>query len=93
MVFYDHWNYTMIQLDNATDIKIVALRNDIAVLKDQFYVTNPDYVQMLNVAYNALDDLIDARELDQRMYALGPYAHGPDDGADDCTGNFYWDLK
>jgi hypothetical protein len=45
-------------LNNATDIKIVSIRNDIAQLKDQFYIDHPEYVQILNTAYNALDDLI-----------------------------------
>ena len=45
-------------LDNATDIKIVAIRNDIAELKDQFYIDRPEYVKILNTAYNALDDLV-----------------------------------
>ena len=45
-------------LDNATDIKIVAIRNDIAQLKDQYYIDHPEYVALLNTAYNALDDLV-----------------------------------
>ena len=45
-------------LDNATDIKIVAIRNDIASLKDQYYIDHPEYVALLNTAYNALDDLV-----------------------------------
>ena len=45
-------------LDNATDIKIVAIRNDIAELKDQYYIDHPEYVAILNTAYNALDDLV-----------------------------------
>jgi hypothetical protein len=45
-------------LNNATDIKIVAIRNDITQLKDQFYIDHPDYVELLNIAYTALDDLI-----------------------------------
>jgi hypothetical protein len=45
-------------LDNATDIKIVAIRNDITQLKDQFYIDHPEYVELLNIAYTALDDLI-----------------------------------
>ena len=45
-------------LDNATDIKIVAIRNDIAELKDQYYIDHPEYVKILNTAYNALDDLV-----------------------------------
>ena len=45
-------------LDNATDIKIVAIRNDIAQLKDQYYIDHPEYVKILNTAYNALDDLV-----------------------------------
>ena len=45
-------------LDNATDIKIVAIRNDIAELKDQYYIDHPEYVALLDIAYNALDDLV-----------------------------------
>ena len=45
-------------LDNATDIKIVAIRNDIAELKDHFYIDHPEYVALLNTAYTALDDLV-----------------------------------
>jgi len=45
-------------LDNATDIKIVAIRNDIAELKDQFYIDHPEYVKILNTAYTALVDLV-----------------------------------
>jgi hypothetical protein len=45
-------------LDNATDIKIVAIRNDIAQLKDQYYIDHPEYVASINTAYTALDDLV-----------------------------------
>ena len=45
-------------LDNATDIKIVAIRNDIVSLKDQYYIDHPEYVALLNTAYDALDDLV-----------------------------------
>jgi len=45
-------------LDNAIDIKIVAIRNDIAQLKDQYYIDHPEYVALLNTAYDALDDLV-----------------------------------
>ena len=45
-------------LDNATDIKIVAIRNDIAQIKDEFYIDHPEYVALLNTAYDALDDLV-----------------------------------
>ena len=48
-------------LDNATDIKIVAIRNDIAELKDQFYIDHPEYVNILNTAYNALDELVNLK--------------------------------
>mgnify|MGYP006283135525 CR=1 FL=1 len=36
---------------------------------------------------------IEAEELDYMMLSLGPRAYGPDAGADDCNGLFYWDLK
>jgi hypothetical protein len=45
-------------LNNALDIKIVAIRNDITQLKDEFYIDHPEYVALLNIAYNALDDLV-----------------------------------
>jgi hypothetical protein len=45
-------------LDNATDIKIVAIRNDITQIKDEFYIDHPEYVALLDIAYNALDDLV-----------------------------------
>ena len=41
-----------------------------------------------------VDDL-EAEELDNMMLAMGPRAYGPDadEGANDCDGLFYWDLK
>ena len=42
---------------------------------------------------NELADEIEQEELDNYMLALGPRAFGPDPGADDCDGLFYWDLK
>ena len=44
---------------------------------------------------NALVAELEQDELDAQMLALGPRAFGPDadEGADDCGGNFYWDLK
>lgn len=36
---------------------------------------------------------IEQEEYDNYMLSLGPRAHGPDEGADDCGGLFYWDLK
>ena len=42
---------------------------------------------------NALVDAIEEEELDNMMLALGPRAYGPDPGADDSGGLFYWDLK
>ena len=35
----------------------------------------------------------EAIELDEYMLSLGPRAYGPDEGADDVGGLFYWDLK
>jgi hypothetical protein len=40
-----------------------------------------------------LVDKLEEEELDNMMLALGPRAFGPDPGADDCDGLFYWDLK
>lgn len=48
----------MIKLDNAIDIKIVAIRNDITQMKEEFYIDHPEYVAILNTAYDALDELI-----------------------------------
>ena len=45
-------------LNNHIDIKIVAIRNDITSLKDEFYIDHPEYVALLNTAYTALDDLV-----------------------------------
>lgn len=42
---------------------------------------------------NAMADALEEEELDNMMLALGPRAYGPDPGADDCGGLFYWDLK
>ena len=42
---------------------------------------------------NELADEIEQEELDNYMLALGPRAYGPDEGADDVSGLFYWDLK
>ena len=41
-----------------------------------------------------VDDL-EEEELDNMMLAMGPRAFGPDadEGANDCDGLFYWDLK
>ena len=41
----------------------------------------------------SLVDSIEEEELDNMMLALGPRAYGPDPGADDSGGLFYWDLK
>ena len=57
-------------LDNATDIKIVAIRNDIAELKDQFYIDHPEYVKILNTAYNALDDLVYLKIMKDRQWLI-----------------------
>jgi hypothetical protein len=42
---------------------------------------------------NAMVDALEEEELDNMMLAMGPRAFGPDPGADDCGGLFYWDLK
>ncbi len=42
---------------------------------------------------DALIDELEQEELDSMMLALGPRAFGPDAGADDSGGLFYWDLK
>ena len=42
---------------------------------------------------NEMADEIEQEELDNYMLALGPRAFGPDPGADDCGGLFYWELK
>ena len=50
----------------------------------------------LELAENNLNELIDRleqEEEDEMMLALGPRAFGPDEGANDCDGLFYWDLK
>lgn len=36
---------------------------------------------------------IEQEEYDNYMLSLGPRAYGPDEGADDVGGLFYWDLK
>ena len=36
---------------------------------------------------------LEEEELDAYMLSLGPRAYGPDEGADDVSGLFYWDLK
>ena len=43
----------------------------------------------------ALVDKLEEEELDNMMLAMGPRAYGPDadEGANDCDGLFYWDLK
>jgi len=47
------------QLNNHVDIKIVALRNDIAALRNEFTVQDhPEYCKLLDIAYSALDDLV-----------------------------------
>ena len=53
----------MLNLTNPTHIKIAALRNDIAVLKDEFYTENPEVLNLLNIAYNALDDVMIEMEI------------------------------
>ena len=42
---------------------------------------------------DALVDELEQEEYDNFMASLGPRAFGPDEGADDCGGLFYWDLK
>lgn len=44
-------------------------------------------------AVEALVADIEQEEYDNYMLSLGPRAYGPDEGADDCGGLFYWDLK
>jgi hypothetical protein len=41
----------------------------------------------------AMVEELEQEELDNMMLALGPRAYGPDEGADDSSGLFYWDLK
>ncbi len=41
----------------------------------------------------ALVEELEELELDNMMLTLGPRAYGPDAGADDSGGLFYWDLK
>ena len=48
----------MPELISPTHIKIAALRNDIAVLKDEFYTENPEVLNLLNTAYNAFDEVM-----------------------------------
>jgi hypothetical protein len=36
---------------------------------------------------------LEQEEFEAHMLALGPRAFGPDAGADDSSGLFYWDLK
>lgn len=45
-------------LNNATNIQIVAIRNQIAEIKDKFYTENPEVLNLLNTAYNAFDDVM-----------------------------------
>ncbi len=42
---------------------------------------------------DALIDELEQEEFEAHMLALGPRAFGPDAGADDSSGLFYWDLK
>lgn len=44
---------------------------------------------------NELVEQLEEEELDNMMLAMGPRAYGPDmdEGANDCDGLFYWDLK
>ena len=51
-----------------------------------------------DIAEATMADHVDAvveEELDKMMLAMGPRAFGPDadEGANDCDGLFYWDLK
>ncbi len=47
------------QLNSHIDIKIVALRNDIAALRNQFTVQDhPEYCKLLDTAYSALDEIV-----------------------------------
>jgi hypothetical protein len=41
----------------------------------------------------AVAEQIEQEEYDNYMLSLGPRAYGPDEGADDASGLFYWDLK
>jgi hypothetical protein len=41
----------------------------------------------------ALVDALEELEFENMMLAMGPRAFGPDEGADDSGGLFYWDLK
>lgn len=40
-----------------------------------------------------LADELEQEEYENFMASLGPRAFGPDAGADDCGGLFYWELK
>ena len=71
-------------------------------------MSKPTYTQEVNaicqeIALEAVEsnvaslvaDLED-EEINAMMLALGPRAFGPDaddEGADDCSGQFYWDFK
>ena len=47
------------QLNNHVDIKIVALRNDVAALRNEFTMQDhSEYCKLLDTAYSALDDLV-----------------------------------
>jgi len=48
----------MPDLTNPTYIQIVAIRNQIAVLKDKFYTENTEVLNLLNTAYNAFDEVM-----------------------------------
>lgn len=44
--------------------------------------------ETLEDEHNELAELLEDEHL-----AADPHYHGPDAGADDCDGLFYWDLK
>jgi hypothetical protein len=70
-------------------------------------MSKPTYTQEVNaicqeIALEAVESDVaslvadlEEEEINAMMLSLGPRAFGPDfdAGADDCNGQFYWDLK
>ncbi len=51
------------QINNHLDIALYSIRNQIAAVKDENFTLNPAILNLLNIAYNALDDVIELKDI------------------------------
>jgi hypothetical protein len=49
------------QINNHIDIALYSIRNQITAVKDDNFTLNPEILNLLNTAYDALDTVIEIR--------------------------------